>query len=365
MVRVVILIALAAAVTLVHAEAWRGEAFEAAEALFRQDPRWLGTDGADSTPLLDGRIYWTFEDTLIATTDAHSRTESVFARNSIAIQTGQNPLTANMEFFWNTDAQGAPTAFFPDDGPAWHWTGGALHLAEGPLLTFLMRIVETPGKDLGFANDGFALAITDNPLDPPPQWRTRIVRGPVITHAAPATDVVRDGDWVVGLALRQEGQHAAALVRYQATALVAGNLSGPEWWDGSAWVREIALGPAGPAWVIDDSGNEATLHFDAPSRRWVHVASQGFGAARIVMRSAPALTGPWSAPQVVYDPPENRDPGSTVYSALAHPELAAPGAGELLVTYATNAIDFEDLFRPPGTQALYWPRVVRLRLTPE
>jgi len=343
-----------------------GVAFDSAEALFRQDPRWLGTDGADSTVLSDGRIYWTFEDSLIANSPAHSRTESVFVRNSIAIQEGRDPLNATMRFYWHTLPGGAPTAFFPNDGETWHWTGGALHLEEGPLVTFLMRTVATPGENLGFANRGYSVAITDNPLDEPSSWRTRIVRGPKPGFdALPASDLVRDGAWVIGLSISQKGRHAAALVRYRALELAAGQLNRPEWWNGHDWVPESSLGPDGPAFVIDDSGNEATIHWDPGLGTWVHVSSRGFGTAVFVMRHAPAITGPWSEPVTVYDPPENRDAGIHVYSALAHPELAAPLPGELLVTYATNAVDLEDLFSPDGSQRLYWPRVIRVRLGTE
>jgi hypothetical protein len=43
-----------------------GNAFLRAEELFRQNPEWLGTDGANSTPLGNNRIFWSFEDTFDA-----------------------------------------------------------------------------------------------------------------------------------------------------------------------------------------------------------------------------------------------------------------------------------------------------------
>jgi hypothetical protein len=48
------------------------------------------------------------------------------------------------------------------------------------------------------------------------------------------------------------------------------------------------------------------------------------------------------------------------YAAKAHPELTkAPD--ELLITYAANAWNFWDLF---SDARLYWPRFVRVKLSP-
>ena len=84
-VKVVLALFLANLASITLAQTPAGYAFEAAEALFRQNPEWLGTDGANSTPLGDDRIFWSFEDTFIATSDAHTRQRSTMIRNSVAI----------------------------------------------------------------------------------------------------------------------------------------------------------------------------------------------------------------------------------------------------------------------------------------
>ena len=38
------------------------------------------------------------------------------------------------------------------------------------------------------------------------------------------------------------------------------------------------------------------------------------------------------------------------------------GLESLLVTYATNSFEFDDLFTETGQRELYWPRFVRLTL---
>lgn len=351
--------------SITSAQTHAGYALEEAEALFRQNPEWLGTDGANSTPLGSGRIFWSFEDTFIATSETYSRKHSTMVRNSVAIQTGNNPLTAKMSFYWGQDDKGAPVSFFPEDGDNWYWTGGAIRLNEGPLITFLYRIKSTPGVGLGFANSGYALAIIKNPDQPPSAWEPEIINAKQSAFdAVPATAVIRDGNHVVGLALKQEGTHAGALVRYLASSLAVGNIENPQWWAGPklGWVGERELGPAGPVFVIDDAGAESSLHWDQRIQSFIHIATYGFGTATIGMRTAPTLTGPWSEPVEIYRPPESDGLHPFVYSAIAHPELEGPNLSDLVVTYATNSFEFEDMFTEYGSKHLYWPRVIAVRI---
>ena len=353
--------------------AWAGaadftaQAFEPAEALFRQGPRWLGSDGAVSAPLGDGRVFWSFDDSFVATSPCRSREASVMVRNSIAIQTGLDPRTASMEFHWRTSETGQPESFFADPEPAWYWTGAALRLAEGPLISFLFTLEATPGEGLGFKPAGYALAVIDDPDRPPAEWQPEITPGPIAEFdALPAAALVRQGEYVVGLALKQQGVHAGALVRYRSSDLAGGALGRAEWWAGSdrGWLTMHELGENGPEYVIEDAGAEASLHWDEGLEAWVHVATYGFGAAEIGVRTAPRLTGPWSEVQQVYRPPESDQPGTMAHAAMAHPEQVTPEPGTILVTYATNSFDFAGLFTPRGARELYWPRVIVLSLEP-
>ena len=350
---------------LVSAQTKKGKAVQKAEELFRQNPAWLGTDGANSTPLGNNRIFWSFEDTFISTSEVHSRKQSTMIRNSVAIQTGVDPLTADMTFYWGRDADGSPASFFPEDGKTWYWTGGAIRLDEGPLISFLHRVKSTPGVGLGFSSAGYALAVIKNPDQPPSDWEPVIINAKESAFdAVPATAVVRDDEYIVGLALKQEGTHAGALVRFLASSLAVGNIENPQWWAGSnlGWVGEPDLGPAGPVFVINDAGAESSLHWDQRTQSFIHIATYGFGAATIGMRTAPSLTGPWSEPVEIYRPPELAGPQPFVYSAIAHPELEGSDPDDLIVTYATNSFEFSDLFSEHGSEHLYWPRVISIRL---
>lgn len=361
------LVALAALATMDDVSAAGSEAarqWPDADQAFRRDTQWLGGDAALSVPLGGDRTLWLFGDSFVATSDRGRRSESRMIRNSIAIQQGRDPRTAPVRFHWRGD-QASPASFFPEEGDHWYWPGHGIRLQEGPLVIFLYAVIATPGQDLGFATVGHAIAVIDEPDAAADTWRPRVHDIPAPGFdALPATALVRDGEHVVALAIRQQGMHAGALVRYPAAQLAAGHVAGAEWWAGAevGWVPEAALGPQGPAFVLDDAGAECSLHRDERSGWLVHVASYGFGATTIGVRTAPALTGPWSAPRTIYRPPESDGPRLAVYAAKAHPQLAGPEPADLVVTYATNSFDFADLFTPHGERELYWPRFVAWRL---
>ena len=338
-----------------------GKAYEEAEAIFRNDPRWLGADAALSIPLGDHRILWLFGDTFIATSVANTRSESEMIRNSIAIQEGNNPETAPLSFYWKDNKEDLPTSFFPEDEERWYWPGHGVRSKNGPLIIFLYAFIATPGEGLGFAHAGFAVATIDDPDVSPKLWKTNIINAPKTDFdAIPATAVIQDDAHIIALAIRQNGIHAGALVRYPLSNMEKGDLNSSEWWMGKerGWVPESLIGADGPMYIIDDAGSECSIHWDERSNSFIHIASYGFGASIIGMRTAKSITGPWSTQQLIYTPPESNGPRPFVYAAKAHPELRGPSPEDLVITYATNSFDFNDLFLPEKSSTLYWPRFV-------
>lgn len=149
--------------------------------------------------------------------------------------------------------------------------------------------------------------------------------------------------------------HPIFAARWSAEAVRAGDLGSPEWWAGPrrGWVPAASTVPRAP--LFERAQTELTVHFDTVSDRFLAVHTRGFGPADIVMRAAPALTGPWSEPRPVYRPPEYHRPGVMIYAGKAHPRLAG---ADLVLTYATNTFDARDAVRDPN---IYFPRFVRLQ----
>ena len=342
-------------------------AYPEAEKIFHSNPGWLGADAALTIPLDKERTLWLFGDTIIATSTSHIRSESRMVRNTIALQEGNDPGSASIMYYWGREADGSPASYFPDREKEWYWPGHGIRMKEGPLVIFLYRIMKTSDDIFGFACTGYARAVINNPDDPPEDWHLVIVDASAGNFdAVPATAVLRDGDYVVALAIKQEGEHAGTFVRWRAEDLAGEEPGEAQWWAGEerGWIPETELGPEGPDFVLEDAGAECSLHYDKKKRSFIHIASYGFGASTIGMRTAPSYLGPWTQPLFIYRPPESNTPRPLVYAAKAHPELRGPSENDLLITYATNSFVFGDLFTPEGQKFLYWPRFVIIRFSP-
>jgi hypothetical protein len=327
-------------------------AWPEADPLFRQDPHWVGADGAYSVALGDGRVVWLFGDTFVATDGSGQRAGSTMVHNTLAIQHGVDPSSAVFEPHWSP-ADGAPPASFFADASAdeWFWPGQAA-LVGDRLLVFLVDVRRSSGG-LGFENHGWDARLIDpsQPIDSwaaapslaPPQNDWSIVVG---TGGAQV-----DGDQLVTYGT-QEPTHDLFLVRWPVESVLRGDLSEPSWWDGAQWTPQAQL--SSPARVIASSATE--LSVSRVGARLVEVETQGFGSAVLVVRGAADFVGPWSAAATVFRPPESDRPNVLVYAGKAHPELAG---ADLVATYASNSTDFSTLV---ADTTLYFPRFVRLTI---
>src|SRR5262245_57185871 len=272
------------------------------DALFHQEPRWLGADGAYTIDLGSDRTLWLFGDSFIATSPAHVRTEATLVRNSVAVMTGRDPLTATMQFSW-TDGS-PPSAFFPDAGDHWFWPADGVRVPGGPLIVLLTEQQPTPGQGLGFASAGWrAVRITD-PDAPPATWTLEPVAtrpAPYAADAAIACSAV-DGEELIAVVVDGPA-HDGRLARWPLTAVDAGDLLRPAWWTAYAVVAEELL-VAPPAVVIPDGSTECSLARDFYGD-WYYIQSRGFGASTIALRRAFEIEGEWSRPQDMITPPES------------------------------------------------------------
>lgn len=320
-----------ASAIVVKATQWRK-----ADALFHRDPRWLGSDAAYSVPLRDGRILWLFNDTLVATTSRHARSEAAFVRNTVGIERGDNPTDASMRFYWGKSGSG-PASYFPEDGNRWFWPQHGIRLGRS-LVVFLDRVKENPQGPPGFnfEGDGWRLAVIKDASASPAEWRFRTVTPPQALaqfDAGKAVNLV--GRYVVSLAFPKQGgpPFPGYLLRWRAEDLAAGRLDRGQWWAGHwGWVRTSNLSHAAMP-IVGNAGPECSLTFDRNLDRWVLVRSEGFGATTIVVSFARRVEGSWSRPRVAFRPPESNRPNANVYAAKGHPELRG---ADLVVTYATK-----------------------------
>lgn len=312
-------------------------AWPEADALFKRDPRWLGADDAYSVDLGGDRVLWLFGDSFIATSEAHVRGESKLVHNSVAVQTGRDPSSASIEFSW---AEGDPPgAFFTGDGDVWYWPGDGERVGDG-LVVFLMAVRAAEGG-LGFEVIGSdALWIADAAASPASWTPVRVGSFRGDGRVPGSASVLVEGDALVAFSDRGDG--GADLLRWPLAALAGGPLPAP------ALVE--------PSPVLPGTQVEFTVHHDPARAQYIHVQSEGFGGTELAWRSAPSITGPWSAPTKFHRPPESDLPNAFVYAGKAHPELTG---ADLVLTYVANSLEFADLF---NNMALYYPRFVRATL---
>jgi hypothetical protein len=213
--------------------------------------------------------------------------------------------------------------------------------------------------------DGW-LAHVANPDTAPPQWRitqtqvpfTKIFdKGALIFGGA----VLHEGEsvYVFGTDSRPEAKEAGmpnGMVVARAPAKGIGEFAQWRFLSNGVWQEDsLKVTP-----VFPNVGSEFSVSWLPARKAYAALYSEGI-SGKILLRLAPALAGPWGDPVLVYRCPEMDWPSKAFcYAAKAHPELTST-PDELLITYAANAWDFWNLFKDAR---LYWPRFVRLKLSP-
>ncbi len=313
-----------------------------AERIFHSDPQWLGSDGAFSIDLGNGRVLWSFGDTLVARKPGDGRKNAAFVRNTVAIMTGYDPVTAQMKFYWR---KGSRMEIFPSEGNIWMWPAHGIRISE-KLIVFCGRIARNPDKNsFGFQGVGTSVFLIENPDAEPTVWKMRDVFVET-TQIMLGTAVIRDGDFLY-VYCEAEPSHDIYLGRIGIADAVAGKFASMNWWDGSAFGNRENRKP-----VMHDVSSEISVQRD-PRGGFIEVNSQGFGGSDIVMRRAAKLEGPWSAPVKIYRPPESDWKDPFVYAGKAHPELKGTG---LAITYAVNGKEDEVAKNP----SLYYPKFAKM-----
>jgi hypothetical protein len=340
-------------------------AWPEADRIFHADPRWRGADNAYSVPLGRDRTLWLFADSFVADPPAPRRQARPVWGNTVAVMTGRNPATAAIRFHWRESVDG-PVAFFPPpppDGPGRFvlWPGHGVRLAGGLLLFFQLVEFRFSGDDHGapesFAFTGWAARFVDNPDDDPPQWTICEIAAPANPYGVVvgSAQVLAHDGFLYAYSANPTEPINAYLVRWPLDRAGVGDLCAPQWWCGrpSGWLDQSAMDHP-PAVVLSDAKTEFTVHADPVSGGFVQVQGGEYFAARMLWRRSDSLTGPWSAPQAVYDPPELDRDNVAMYAFKVHPQLAG---AELVATYVTLPADHDVLL---DDERLYRPRFVRL-----
>lgn len=331
---------------LIQVEPW-----PEADTLFRSNPKWMGSDDAYSIDLGDGRTIWLFGDTFISRTFLNTRRLSTMIRNSVAIQSGYDPSTASIEFYWRTQKR-VPASFFPEDGDTWFWPGHGIAL-NGKLFIFFMA-TRSSSEGIGFEHTGWRAVSVSNPEQPPSEWNVKWLATPDNPFGLIVSgSVVQVGDYVVALCIK-EPEHTIHLVRWSVAEMMNEDLMRPQWWagEGDGWVAQQELVTA-PHALFSEGQTEFTIHYQPLLNRYLEIQTIGFGQADLGYRLSDSLTGAWAPLQGFYRPEEQQIPDVLIYAAKAHPHLEG---ADLVLTYATNIVGYGQLV---AHNDLYYPRFLR------
>jgi hypothetical protein len=325
-----------------------------ADRLFRRDLRWLGTDSASSVDLGGGRILWLFGNSWVDPRARGGRHQAQRVANTIAVQSGADPATADIDFYWGEAADGSPTGFFPSDGDDLLRPGHGVRL-DDRLIIFLIRLRMT--WERGEEVVGWTAVMVSNPDADPAAWRVRFLTTEAIPFGLRVgyTGVLRHDDHVYAFgAMSPLASPPVYVARWPENVVHRGRLKRPEWWAGESfgWVPHSSSAQRWP--VFEQGQPELAIHFDPQSEQFIAMQTLGQGAADIALRAAPSLEGPWSDAQLLYRPAEYYRQNVVITGVRAHPGLSG---SEFVLTYNTSSARYIESLTD---QTIYYPRFLRL-----
>lgn len=342
------------------------EVMPAYEALFAGDRGWIGADAVYSAALGPDRIIWLFGDTFIGKVEDGRRLDASIVNNSVAIQTGRSAQTAQVTFHYGRHPDGQPEAVIePEDGRGWFWIYDGIRTAGG-LYLFLVQIERSEDPTVfGFRLIGNWLGRVENPDEPPELWRIAQKRLPWSTDTGKDQVLFGSALLTIGADLYVYGVRDRLIEGRLHKGMIVARVPLDQLEDLSQW-RFYADGQwtalhRKASTISDDVANEYSVSYLPRLGRYVLVYSEGGLSPNILARLATEPTGPWGKPIQIYRCPESGwDTRIFCYAGKGHPEVSTE-AGELIVTYVTNATELELL---EADARLYRPRFLRVRFMP-
>lgn len=324
---------------------------------------WQGGDAAYSIPLPDGRDVWIFGDTLYGPerfVDGHDPRQ---VHNSLGISTCTHGKW-NIDYVIQRGSDGKPVSYFsPADPSHWYWALDGFY-AKGDLWVTLLCI-RHPLKSQPWAMDfetcGSDLAQISHLERRPRDWQVKI--HPLVADgvkAYPSASTVVEGKYAYLFALYEHANRPLLVTRISLTGLTspAANLEYLAA-DGS-W--QHGFDPTKAKEVMTHGSTELSIRYHPALHQWRAIMFEPtIFSSKIIMRTAPSLTGPWSKASLLYTVPEMqpgaaRDKNVFCYAGKEHPEFET-AKDEVVATYVCNTMDVPGLVKNLN---IYQPKVIRV-----
>ncbi len=286
---------------MVYAEAPAQQALSATEIpaatrLFGNDPRWTGCAGATALALRDGRILWLFSESHISQTLPGTQASEAIVHNSVALQIGQNPQTAEVMHFWDLTRR-RPGPYFADGRGYWLWPVDGIEI--GTSLLLLMFKVRPAIRDNTPEIAEWSILRILNPQDSPSRWKMQSLPTPANQFNALIGfgGLMQVGGYLLTGARIKDRQGELFLVRWSLDRVVRFDFTSPEWWSADdGWVSQEALQEE-PSAVCTDLEGDIFMVWDSMADCARIFASLSGEPEVIVHLRASVPTGPWSDPE--------------------------------------------------------------------
>ena len=325
---------------------------------------WFGADAAYSIPLPDGRDVWIFGDTLYGDKRQVTGNEARMVHNSIGISTCNNGQW-KIDYTIQRDAKGDPDSFFKpqQNNGTYYWAlDGVEHDHE--LWITLLCIRNMPNSNafaLGFEICGTEMARVTGLKEDPQYWKiSYFPLVPESVHANPSASTLIEDDYLYIYTLYEQASRPQVLTRIPLKRLddpkknlqYLGN--DDHWHDG--------IEPAKAKIIMSKGASEMSVRYHPDVKKWIAVlVDPQMFSDKVLLRTSPNLTGPWTDGEVIYRIPELQknspayDSDTFCYAGKEHPEFEKPG--ELVFTYVCNTMKPKKLETNAG---IYFPKVVRM-----
>ncbi|MGH8883700.1 MAG: DUF4185 domain-containing protein [Egibacteraceae bacterium] len=296
---------------------------------------WSGADGTYSVRLPDGRMLWSFGDTILGPVNADgSRTNGVkWVKNSFVVQRGAQLSTIY------TDSDPPTGVVNPPGDPEqrWYWPVG-MTVSDSTLNVVYVQIRQAPGN-FGFNGEKNVLVRLSLP-------DFRVLSTSDVPSGKPHLHygawIQRDGGYTYVYGVEDIPGGSGQLTRkYMHIARVQGtDLRGSwEFYTNPGWSADAAKS----ARVLEGVANGYSVtKLDRVYMLLTHDSTTGF-SDKIVALFSCTPTGPFVGKTVVYQTPESgqsgsyHDPDIYTYNARVHPGLSSSDGRRVVVSYNVNS----------------------------
>ncbi len=304
---------------------------------------WLGGDGGFSVPIGHSKTLWFFGDTFVGQKDQMTRSGSTMVL-TIGISRCRPDQTADMQYYWRNMYTNHPDAFFQSHTKRYRYWPLDAFMYKKSLYVIMGKVGPKPGAApddvFSFLYLGLTLAkVTDPDAAPPDQWNIELMPWSSVLDAERYDcGLVNDGQYLYMFMLKDLWKNY--LVRLPLAYLESPEGRMEYFSRNETWKPGV---DSAEAKVLFDDQLLGTVLYHAGSKRWLMVYGPHFGGSSVYFRSAPEITGPWSARKTLYECPEltkgtpTYEEDNYCYCSRIHAQFFSEDSDKLLVTYCCNS----------------------------